>query len=238
VSEAGRRYLAVVTARSGSKRLPEKNVRDFCGRPLFVWSVRAGLECPAVQRTVVSTDSPEYRRIALDAGAECPRLRAPELAADTASSVDTVLEAVDWFDGAYGDDDAVVLLQPTSPLRDAADVEAAIEMFERTGAPALVSVSPAECPPEWMGQLTDDLRADDFIARQRKGSRSQDLGQWYRLNGAIYVIRIGVLRAERGFLPAGTVAFPMPRMRAVDIDDATDFEFARLLMQARLTQAD
>lgn len=238
MNDAACRYLGIVTARSGSKRLPDKNVRDFCGRPLFAWSVRAGLECPSVSRTVVSTDSADYRRIALAAGAECPQLRAPELASDTASSADTVLEAVDWYDGMYGDDDAVVLLQPTSPLRDALDVAGAIEMFERTGAPALVSVSPAECPPEWMGQLPDDLSAADFIARQRKGSRSQDLGQWYRLNGAIYVIRIGVLRREKGFLPAGTVAFPMPRNHAVDIDDATDFEFARLLMQARLAQAD
>jgi CMP-N-acetylneuraminic acid synthetase len=223
-------YLAIVTARSGSKRLPGKNVLDLCGRPLFVWSVMAGLACPRIGRTMVSTDSAEYQRIAIEAGASCPWLRPPALAADSTSSADVVRDLLDRLGEDLKQYRGIVLLQPTSPLRTADDIEGALDLFEMRNAPAVVSVSEAECPPAWMGQLPANQQMDAFVPEQYRGKRSQDLGKWYRLNGAIYVIGIPEFRREHSFLPPGTLGYVMPRSRSIDVDTIFDFTVAKLLM--------
>jgi len=224
------KYLAIVTARSGSKRLPGKNVRDLCGKPLFVWSVLAGLACPQIARTIVSTDSAEYQRIAIEAGADCPWLRDPALAADSTSSADVVKEVLDRLGDEVKQYRGLILLQPTSPLRTVEDISGALDLFEARNAPAVVSVSETECPPAWMGQLPDDLRMDEFVPKQFRGLRSQDLGAWHRLNGAIYVIGIEEFRREHGFMPRGTLGYEIPRERSIDVDTAFDFNLAALLM--------
>lgn len=224
------KYLAIVTARSGSKRLPGKNVRELCGKPLFVWSVLAGLACPKIARTIVSTDSAEYQRIAIEAGADCPWLRIPALAADTTSSADVVKEVLDRLGDEVKQFRGLVLLQPTSPLRIAEDIGGALALFESRNAPAVVSVSEAECPPAWVGQLPPDLVMDEFVPEQFRGLRSQDLGTWYRLNGAVYVIGIKEFCREHGFVPRGTLGYEMPRERSIDVDTAFDFNLAALLM--------
>lgn len=226
-------YLAIVTARSGSKRLPGKNVREFCGKPLFVWSVLAGLACPRIGRIVVSTDSAEYQHIAIAAGAECPWLRDPALAADTTSSADVVQEVLDRLGDAVRQYRGLVLLQPTSPLRTAEDIGGALALFESRHAPAVVSVSEAECPPAWMGQLPPDLVMNEFVPPRFRGLRSQELGTWYRLNGAVYVIGVETFCREHGFMPDGTLGYVMPRERSVDVDTAFDFDLAALLMTAQ-----
>lgn len=227
------KYLAIVTARSGSKRLPGKNVRDLCGKPLFVWSVLAGLNCPQVGRTIVSTDSAEYQRIAIAAGADCPWLRDPALAADETSSADVVKEVLDRLGDEVQQYRALVLLQPTSPLRTAEDISGALALYEARNALAVVSVSEAECPPAWIGQLPDNLLMDDFVPAQFRGLRSQDLGDWYRLNGAVYVIGIEEFRREHGFKPPGTLAYVMPRERSVDVDTAFDFDLAKFFLSRK-----
>lgn len=224
------KYLAIVTARSGSKRLPGKNVRDLCGKPLFVWSVLAGLNCPKVSRTIVSTDSAEYQRIAIEAGADCLWLRDPALAADETSSADVVKDVLDRLGDEMKQYHALVLLQPTSPLRTAEDVSNALALYEARNAPAVVSVTDAECPPAWMGQFQADLVMDEFVPAQFRGVRSQDLGNWYRLNGAVYVIGINEFLREQGFKPQGTLAYLMPRERSVDVDTPFDFDIAEFLM--------
>lgn len=224
------KYLAIVTARSGSKRLPGKNVRDLCGKPLFVWSVLAGLACPQIARTIVSTDSAEYQRIAIEAGADCPWLRDPALAADSTSSADVVKEVLDRLGDEVKQYCGLILLQPTSPLRTAEDISGALALFEARHAPAVVSVSETECPPAWMGQLPADLRMDEFVPKQFRGLRSQELGTWHRLNGAIYVIDIEAFRREHEFMPRGTLGYEMPRERSIDVDTAFDFNLAALLM--------
>lgn len=223
-------YLAIITARSGSKRLPDKNIMNFCGQPLFIWSVRAGLECPEVADTIVTTDSAQYQSLAVQAGAECPYLRSPELSSDSASSADAVKDVLDHCENGAEGYSGLVLLQPTSPLRTAVDVSAAINLHRSSGAPAVVSVCEAECPAAWLGRLGPDLRMDDFVRPEFRGVRSQDLGTSYRLNGAIYVIGIEAFRAEHGFMPQGTLAHIMPRERSIDIDTPLDFLMAELLM--------
>jgi CMP-N,N'-diacetyllegionaminic acid synthase len=224
------KYLAIVTARSGSKRLPNKNIRMLCGKPLFIWSVLAGLACPRIARTFVSTDSAQYQRIAIEAGADCPWLRDPTLATDSASSADVVKDVLDALGDEVNQYYGLILLQPTSPLRTADDIAGAIALFESYNAPAVVSISESECPPAWIGKLPDNLVMDEFVAEQFRGLRSQNLGTWHRINGAIYVIRIEEFRKEHGFMPPGTMGYLMPRERSIDVDTAFDFNIASLLM--------
>ena len=228
------KYLAIVTARSGSKRLPGKNVRELCGKPLFVWSVLAGLNCPQVGRTIVSTDSAEYQRIATSAGADCTWLRDLALALDETSSADVVKDVLDRLGEEVRQYRALVLLQPTSPLRTSADISGALALYEARNAPAVVSVSEVECPPAWMMQLDETLTIDKFSHAQSQDSRAQDHGVWYRTNGAIYIIGIDEFNLCNGFKPKGTLAYVMPRERSIDVDTAFDFELAEILMTRNL----
>lgn len=199
-------------------------------------SIKAGLASAAIGRVVVSTDSPLYQKIAIDLGAECPFLRAAELGGDASSSAELVHELIGRLNIHSGDYGGIVLLQPTSPLRSVADIEGAIALHRSSGAPAVVSVCEAECPPAWVGQLPASLSLDDFVPPQFKGKRSQDLGTWWRLNGAIYVIGIESFVRENGFMPRGTLAYVMPRSRSIDVDTAYDLALARLLIHANIVE--
>lgn len=223
-------YLAIVTARSGSKRLPNKNILNLAGRPLIAWSIGVALECPSISRVIVSTDSAEYRSIALAAGADCPSLRPSTLAADGTSSADVVRHVLDELGNDADAFDGLILLQPTSPMRTADDILGALKLFEQRKAPAVVSVCEAECPPAWMGRLPSDLSLDDFTPAELRSMTNSVTKPWMRLNGAIYIISIDAFRNEHGFLPAGTLGYVMPRERSVDVDTALDFAVAEYLM--------
>ena len=129
--------LAVITARGGSKGVPGKNLRPLAGKPLLSWTVEAALCAKCVTRTIVSTDAPEIADVAVKAGAEAPFLRPAELASDTASSADVVVHALEQCPGY----DYVLLLQPTSPLRTADDIDAAFARMLAANGNACVSVS-------------------------------------------------------------------------------------------------
>ena len=128
----GRSVLAVITARGGSKGLPGKNLAPFRGEPLIARTIRAAQGAPSIDRLILSSDDPAIMETARSLGCEAPFQRAAELASDTAASIDVLLDAADRAPGY----DIVVLLQPTSPLRTAGDIEATLAVMAETGAPA------------------------------------------------------------------------------------------------------
>lgn len=220
------RVLALIPARGGSKRLPGKNVRDFGGRPLLAWSVDVVRGLPEVVTVLVSTDDPQIATVAAAAGAAVPWLRPPQLATDAAGSVEVALHALDWYEGEHGAVDALLLLQPTSPLRSRATVQRGLELFAAGDVPAVVAVSPAPAHPWWCFRL-DAGRLEPFIDRQASTVRSQDLPPAYAINGAFYLIAPAVLRAERNFVPAGTRALVVDDpAEAIDIDTELDWRLA------------
>lgn len=233
---SGPGVLAIVPARAGSKRLPDKNIAEVGGVPLLVRAIRSAQGCPGIVRTVVSTDSERYQHLAIEAGASCPTLRSATLAADTTTSADVVLDVLNREDPQGTLYKAFVLLQPTSPLRSSVDVSSALELFMTSGGNAVVSVSEAECPPAWIGQLSADGMMDDFVRPASRGLRSQDLGAFYRLNGAIYILDCARFRANPDFMPPRTRAYVMPRERAVDIDNATDLALARAMYASNIVE--
>jgi CMP-N,N'-diacetyllegionaminic acid synthase len=220
----GLTILAVIPARGDSKRFPGKNLAVLGGKPLIAWSIEAAQCSSLVDRTVVSSDSAEIIDVARRFGADAPFVRPAHLAADDTSTWETVAHVLDEVPGF----DLVALLQPTSPLRSAADVDAAIELSADRGLP-VVGVCRASKPPEWLYYLVGD-RMEPVFRSERVPSRWQDARPAFAINGAVYVASVESLRANEGFLGPTTLAYEMPRERSVDIDDEFDFRVASSIL--------
>ncbi|MFZ2492706.1 MAG: N-acetylneuraminate synthase [Thermoanaerobaculia bacterium] len=221
--------LFIVPARGGSKGLPGKNLSPFAGIPLVGQAVRVAAEAArtlgAGSRVLCSTDDETIAAIALAWGAEVPFLRPAALATDEARSADVVLHALD----AFGDDfEAVVLLQPTSPLTAVDDVVAALRMFRETGDP-VVSVCAVEHPLEWSFRIDEFSRLTPFLPAEGV-DRRQDAARAVRPNGAVYVTSPARLRRDGTFWTAETRGHLMPRERSVDIDTPADLAIARAML--------
>ncbi|OZB36047.1 MAG: acylneuraminate cytidylyltransferase [Halothiobacillus sp. 14-56-357] len=219
--------LALIPARGGSKGLPGKNIRPLKGKPLIGWSIEAARASRYVSRIVVSSDDEEILAVARDQGAETPFRRPASLAGDATPGMDVVLHALDQLAGF----EWVVLLQPTSPLRLAADIDAAIEQCLKTNAPACVSVCEAPASPWWMFEVGAECRMRSFLPAEQRPVRRQDLPDLYALNGAVYVAKTEWLRMSLSFLTEETVAYVMPPARSVDIDTLFDFQLAECLLE-------
>lgn len=209
---ADRRILAIVPARGGSKGLPGKNVRSFLGKPLIAWTLEAASNSRYVDQIAVSTDDDAIAEAAASAGFPPPFRRPDSLAGDKASVVDAVVHVLETLGERW---DYVILLQPTSPLRRAADIDAAIERCHSTGAPAVVTVSPLSKPANFLCAVGPNGALDRF-----ESEADRDL---MMLNGAVYVVRTDILMEQRKFTPEGTLAHVTPFERAWDIDSLYDF---------------
>jgi CMP-N,N'-diacetyllegionaminic acid synthase len=226
----GLSVLAIVTARGGSKGVPGKNVLLIDGKPLIAWTIEAARASRYVDRLVLSCDDASIIDIARRQGCEVPFVRDAALATDTATSIDVVLDALIRVPGY----DIAVLLQPTSPLRTHEDIDATLERLVRSGAPACVTVRPAEEHPYWTFRLEDDGRLARFAeAPAGMPLRRQELPPAWCLNGAVYAARAEWFRRERTFLSPETVAQPMPAERSLDIDTPADVERLRSLLGNR-----
>ena len=220
----GLEVLALIPARGGSKGLPGKNVRDLCGKPLIAWTIDAARTAHCLDAIVVSTDDKGIAAIAAGRGAEVPFLRPAGLASDTASSIDVVIHAIDALAAAGRVFDLVVLLEPTSPLREAADIDNGVSRMLSLGAGAVVSVCRAESAhPAFMYRQQPDARLAPFMKRQPTGMRRQEIEPLFFLEGSLYASRIDVLRAKRSFYHEDTIAYEVPKWKSIEIDDLDDF---------------
>lgn len=222
------KVLALITARGGSKGLPRKNVLKAGGKPLIAWSIEAALNSRVVSRVVLSSDDDEIIEAAKAFGCSVPFRRPDHLASDTATSMDVVLHAIDEVPGF----DIIMLLQPTSPLRTALDIDAAFETLKTEHAPSCVSVTEAEQSPYWMYRLDERSKLHSLFPAGPMAQRRQDLPSVYRLNGAIYIARIDWLRETKNFVTNETVAYIMNQHNSLDIDTPEDFEIFRSRIDA------
>ncbi|MBW3697596.1 acylneuraminate cytidylyltransferase family protein [Vibrio sp. T187] len=223
-----KKIMALIPARGGSKRLPRKNVLPLAGKPLINWTIEAGIQSQYVDRVFVSTDDKEIASIACELEVELPELRPTELASDIAKTEDVLLYSLDKF---APDVDIVVLLQPTSPLRNAKHIDEALEFFIKKNAFSVVSVTPCEHPPLWSNTLPKDNSMGSFI-RSEALVRSQDISQYYRINGAIYIFDVKKLREYNEIrYTSESYAFEMSNEVSFDIDTEFDFELAQFFMK-------
>jgi N-acylneuraminate cytidylyltransferase len=227
------RVLALITARGGSKRLPEKNIRLLGGSPLIVWSIDVAKGIPEICDILVSTDNDAIAAVARDAGALVPWLRPSELATDTASSVDVCLHALDWYEHEHGTVDGLLLLQPTSPFRSRDTVLRGIELFGGHQRRAVISVSPAESHPMWCFRIEGET-IRPFMDAGGLHLRSQDLPPAYVVSGALYLIAPADLRAQRSFYTNTVWPLVMDDSRErIDIDTEWDWTVAQAVLESR-----
>lgn len=227
----GLRVLGLIPARGGSKGLPRKNVLDLCGKPMIAWTIEAALDSRHLDRVVLSSDDPEIMQTAAAHGCDVPYRRPHRLATDNATTIDVALHAADLLPGY----DVLVILQPTSPLRTAEDIDGTLRGLAATRAPSCVSVTEPEKSPYWSYGLDQRGRLQPLVDAQLARQRRQDLPTAYVLNGAVYAARIPWLRQQRAFVGPGTVAHVMPHARSLDVDTLVDLKISSVLIQEQLS---
>ncbi|MEN6390249.1 MAG: acylneuraminate cytidylyltransferase family protein [Syntrophomonas sp.] len=222
---------AIITARGGSKRLPGKNIKMLCGKPLIAYSIEAALNCSYVKRCIVSTEDPKIKEVSLQYGAEVID-RPSYLAADSTLSSAVVRHVLEELKSQDDVPDNFVLLQPTSPLRTSDHLSSAIERFYSSSQDCLVSITEAEHHP-YKSLIYEDHLLSPLIDKSLFEQPQQALPRAYRTNGAIYIINSAVFLQENSFFVPPVCSFEMDAMSSVDVDTELDFRFAEFLLRER-----
>lgn len=213
--------LALIPARGGSKGIPKKNTKDFNGRPLIAYTIAAARNSSYIDSVVVTTDCEDIAKVAQKYGAEIPFMRPKELAQDNSKTIEAVVHAKEALEDAGRRYDAVVLLQPTSPLRRSVEIDAAIETFYSHGRLGLASVSAVSENPILTRRI-DRSGVMHPILPISSTVRRQDMPTFWHVDGAIY-INSTIDLSEETSLNDNPIAYIMPRLRASDIDSIEDF---------------
>lgn len=223
---ADKKILAIVPARAGSKGLPDKNIRPLLGKPLLAWPIEAALGSAYVDKVIISTDSQKFADIAAHYGAEVPFLRPEKFASDTASSMDFIIHAIDFYRDKGEHYDFLLLLEPTSPLTESSDIDKAFERLVADGnAESMVGVTlletahPAFAVKTQSNGLIKPFMSDTFDDLPRR----QDLEPLYCLDGSLYISTITALREKRNFCHDKTLPFVAPKYKSHEVDDYIDF---------------
>lgn len=231
----GKRLLAIIPARGGSKRLPGKNVLDLVGKPLIAWTIEAALGSKYIDRVIVSTDDEKIAEVSKYYGADVPFMRPPEYATDEATSVNVVLQLLEQLEAQNERYEYVLLLQPTSPLRTTENINESIALLIKRQSDGIISVCEAEHSPLWTNTIPDNDSLSDFLDESILNKRSQDLEKYYRLNGAIYLcVTKKLVEQKTFFLRDNCIAYKMDQVQSVDIDNQIDLDLASLCIEKRL----
>lgn len=223
----GKKVLAIIPARGGSKGLKRKNIKDLCGKPLIAWTIEMAKKSKYIDYLMMSTEDDEIIKVANNWGCDVPFVRPEVLAQDSTSTIDVILYVINKLPKF----DYVVLLQPTSPLRNCNDIDACIEKCVEKKAKSCVSVTETNKSPYWMYHLNKNRTIKPIIENDVIVTRRQELPKTYVLNGAVYVAESKWLCENKTFLTNETVAYVMPQERSVDIDTKLDFAYARAIIQ-------
>ena len=225
----GKKILAIIPLRGGSKGVPQKNIREVDGKPLFMWSAEQAHKSRYIDRLIISTDDDEIMAVAQKYGCEVPFKRPDALATDEAKTIDVILHALANVSQDY---DYVVLLQATSPLRTAQDIDRCISLCEEGEVSSVVTVTELEKPLHWIYRKDQQNKITPLLSDGQSPSRRQDSDPLYQLNGAVYVNDIQTLIEDKQFINETTLAHVMPAETSLDIDTELDF----LLFEQLVTQ--
>lgn len=225
--------LAIITARSGSKGIKDKNIKLLNGKPLMAYTIESARKSQFIDEVMVSTDSEVYAAIAKEYGAEVPFLRSRETSTDTASSKDVILEVLSEYNKRGKRYDQFVMLQPTSPLRTEQNIDRAFQLYWEKKADSVVSVCECEHSPLLSNTLPADCNMFGFIESENN-VRRQDLKTYYRLNGAIYISKVSTFLQIQTFYGKNSYAYIMEQCQSIDIDSELDFKIAELFMETNM----
>lgn len=222
--------IAIIPARSGSKGLKDKNIKLLNNKPLLSYTIESAIESEIFDEIMVSTDSEKYSEIAKQYGANVPFLRDDKLSNDNASSWDVVKDVLSRYQDLGKCFDNIFLLQPTSPLRSADDIRNSFSLFNEKNANSVISVCEMDHSPLWSNTLASDLSMDNFINPQYMKNNRQQIETFYRINGAIYIVKYDYLLKNETIYKKNSYAFIMGKNKSIDIDDMFDFQFAEFLL--------
>ena len=225
--------LAVIPARGGSRRIPLKNIRALCGRPMLAYTIEAAIESGLFSRVVVSTDSDEIATAARAFGAEAPFVRDAKLADDYTISSLVTLDALERLDPDHTVYQHIAQLLPNSPLRTAQDIRDSYQQFTSTNAGSQISVTRYAWLNPWWALTRDESFEIDSIFKEYQQARSQALPEVFCPTGAIWWAKADVLRRARTFYSPNVKAWEISFRHAADVDTEEDWQLVELLMQAR-----
>lgn len=228
------KFLAFVPARGGSKGIIGKNIIDLCGKPLIAWTIEAAQESTFDLDVFVSTDDEAIADVAALYGASNDYRRPADLASDTATTFDAVADALSWSAAQGKHYDALIVLQPTSPLRRVQHVDEAIDLYLRSPQQPLISVCEPAHPPYLLFAEQGNGSWQRLVPVPQSGRRQDVLCRYAQLNGAIYIQSIKRLQQGYGLFEENNTQFYfMSRETSVDIDTPLDLMVARLLLEAQ-----
>jgi len=231
----GKKCLALIPARGGSKGLPRKNITKLCNLPLIGWPIRAARRSKYVDEIIVSTDDEEIASTAVRLGARVPFIRPYELATDTASTSSVVEHALSFVMNRGDVVDYIILLEPSSPLTDHDDIDKACEMLEsqRDIADSIVGVSKAVASHPVFDVtinekgLIQPFFSDNFSSAKRR----QDIADIYFFDGSLYISDSSVFLEKKSFYHNRTIPYIVPRWKSIEIDDILDLICAEAIMK-------
>ena len=223
--------IAIITARSGSKGLIDKNIKPLCGKPLMVYTIEAAISSNCFDTVMVSTDSDQYANIAREYGAEVPFLRSMKNSSDKAGSWEVVDEVLERYRENGCEFNTICLLQPTSPLRMSEDIIGGHDELVNKEADAITGVCIAEHAPSVYLTLPQDRSMEEYREKNGFYLPRQNQAKLYRINGALYIRRIIYHSNRIETLYKKEYAYVMDTGRSIDIDTELDFAIAEALIQ-------
>ncbi|OGY63544.1 MAG: hypothetical protein A3I89_02095 [Candidatus Harrisonbacteria bacterium RIFCSPLOWO2_02_FULL_41_11] len=227
-----KKVLVVIPARGGSKRIPNKNIRNFLGKPLIAYTIKQALKVPFVDRVIVDTDSPKIAAFAKKYGAEAPWLRPAHLAADKSKVIDALTYLLQRLNKEEGyQPDYLLLLQTTSPLRELKDIQACWKLMQNSDATTVLTVSTTHPQLYYLDKDKNLSLANRIVVNH---SNTQAWPPAYLLNGCfVYIVKVSALLKEQAVLTKNTKAVICDKWRSVDLDNPEDWALAELLYKNR-----
>ena len=229
----GKTFLAIIPARGGSKGLPGKNIKKLCGKPLIVWSIEAGLKSKYLDEVATSTDCQDIADVSKQHGASTPFLRPGHLASDISTSFDAIKHAIDYYKNKLNKKfDYIVLLEPTSPLRESSDIDSAIENLMNSNADSIVGVGRTEDQnPAFLVLKDGNNYISGYENKNMKVLRRQDINDVYFFEGSIYISKVDTLLDKKTFYHQNTIGYEVPKYKSLEIDDMDDFIMVEAIMK-------
>ena len=221
--------IAIITARGGSKRIPRKNIKEFCGKPILAYSIEAALQSGIFDTVMVSTDDAEIAEIARQYGAEVPFYRSEKTANDFATTNDVLLEVLEEYENRGEYFEVACCIYPTAPFVTSKKLQTAVKQLEESDADTLIPVVAFSYPPQRAMVVKDGRLV--FQYPEYLDSRSQDLEPHYHDIGQFYVFRTEAFRKNRKLMVGNILPMVVSELEVQDIDNLTDWKIAEMKYQ-------
>ena len=219
--------IAIITARGGSKRIPRKNIKEFCGKPIINYSIEAALGSGIFDEVMVSTDDEEIAEIAKAAGAKVPFFRSAETSSDTATTADVLLEVLDEYEKRGQSFEYGCCIYPTAPFITARKLREAMDELVKSGAESIVPMQEFSYPPQ-RGLFIDDKGLVKMLHPEYATTRSQDLQKQYHECGQFYIFRNDAFRIQKDTTMEKSIPYIIDPVESQDIDNESDWLLAEL----------